>query len=64
MIDWNYFSRNVKENIARGLLMTGPRATPPTHRAIRKAVRRLNAGGTIKGSWRSWPNNEGKENVD
>lgn len=57
MQDFNKLAGIIKENIARGLLMTGPRATPPTHRAIRKAVRRLNAGGEIKGSWRSWPAN-------
>lgn len=54
-MDFNDHAKRIKENIARGLLMTGPRATQPTHRAIRKAVRRLEAGGKIEGSWRSWP---------
>jgi hypothetical protein len=44
-------------NDAQALLMTGPRATRPTARAVRKTMRRLAQGKLVKGSWRSWPSN-------
>ena len=40
---------------ARDMLMTGPRATPPRFKAIKKAARRLIRNKPITGSWRSWP---------
>lgn len=39
---------------AQILLMSGPRATPPTWRATRKTILRMNKGLPIKGSWRRW----------
>lgn len=41
--------------IATGLLMTGPRASRPTWRAVRKTIARVRSGGSLKGGWRSWP---------
>lgn len=36
-------------------LMNGPRSQRPTFRAVRKTVRRMVAGLSTNGSWRSWP---------
>jgi len=47
----------IQWNLAEAALMSGPRAQKPTARAIRKAVRRMKAGGNLKGGWRSWPSN-------
>ena len=41
--------------LATTMKLSGPRATPPTSRCVRKTVRRLRAGLSIKGSWRAWP---------
>lgn len=35
-------------------LMTGPRASRPSWRAIRKTIIRMRSGQPVKGSWRSW----------
>lgn len=43
---------------ALGVLMTGPKATRPRWRAIRKTIARMRNGGSIKGGWRSWPSKE------
>lgn len=41
--------------LARDLLMTGPRATPPTWRAIRKMLARLRRGDKPGyNGWGSW----------
>jgi hypothetical protein len=42
-------------SIAYAALMTGPRATRPTWKAVRKTIRRARRGMKIAGSWRSWP---------
>lgn len=46
-------------SLARSLLMTGPRAQPPTYRAMRKTALRILRGRTplLAGhkSWRSFP---------
>lgn len=53
--------------LARPMLMTSERATPPKDRAIRKMVRYLLASPlhmiTLRhqrGSWRSWPSDIGR----
>lgn len=60
----NWFTANkvsgLEYTLARDLLMTGPRATPPTFRAIRKMIGRLRRGDkadkpTGYGSWRAAP---------
>lgn len=40
---------------AYGRLMTGPKATRPTGRAVRKVIGRMRAGLSTTGPWRSWP---------
>lgn len=42
-------------SIGYATLMTGPRATRPTWKAVRKTIRRARRGMKIAGSWRSWP---------
>lgn len=46
-------------NFATSQLMTGPSATRPTWRAVRKTIIRVRHGGKIEGSWRSWPRFKG-----
>lgn len=42
--------------------MTGPKATRPSWRAVRKTVLRMRKGLDItKGSWRDWPSVDKKE---
>lgn len=42
--------------------MTGPKATRPSFRAVRKTVLRMRKGLDItKGSWRDWPSVDKKE---
>lgn len=43
---------------ALAFLMTGPKATRPRWRAIRKTIARRRNGGSLKGGWRSWPAKE------
>lgn len=47
------------QHYARGLMMTGPKATPPTGRAVRKMARRMMrlgaAHGIGKRPWRAYP---------
>lgn len=57
MQDFNKLSPIIQFYLAEAALMSGPRAQKPTGRAIRKTVRRLKAGGDLKGGWRSWPRN-------
>jgi len=53
------FSRD-EINFATSQLMTGPSATPPRWRAVRKAIIRIRHGGKIEGSWRDWPRFKGE----
>ena len=56
---------------ARAVLMSGPRATPPTFSAIRKTARfllampgQLMVPKHLWGSWRSWPRKLGGTNAE
>jgi hypothetical protein len=41
---------------ALAVLMSGPKATRPTWRAVRKTILRIRAGLNVsKGGWRRWP---------
>lgn len=57
MENFNNLPPVMQAYLAENALMSGPRAQKPTARAIRKTVRRLRAGGSLKGGWRSWPAN-------
>lgn len=45
----------IEVNIVTAIFMTGPRASRPTWRAVRKAVSRNRRKLPLEGSWRSWP---------
>lgn len=61
MVGYHWFKVNqvsgMEYMLAKSLLMTGPKATPPTFRAVRKMIGRLRRGdkpGTHGyGSWRA-----------
>jgi hypothetical protein len=42
------------QELALTAKMSGPRATTPSKRCIAKTIRRINAGLSTSGSWRSW----------